>query len=83
MTHDRAPDRVRGTYRALLLQGLQPGEAANLTGYLHGLPSAGIRWTVAEVEAIVRHRAAHLRTPGATPARDALAIAAPLQWDLS
>jgi hypothetical protein len=82
-TDDRAPDRVRGTYRALLLQGLQPGEAANLTGYLHGLPSAGIRWTVAEVEAIVRQRAAHLRSRGETPALETLAVASPLRRDLS
>ena len=82
-TDDRAPGTVRGIYRALLLQGLEPGEAANVTAYLHGLPSAGIRWTVAEVEAIVRHRAAHLRTHGTTPALEALAVASPLHWNLS
>ena len=74
---------VRGTYRALLRKGLEPGEAANMTGYLHGLPSAGIRWTVAEVEAIVRHRAAHLRNHRNTPTLEALAVASPLHWDLS
>jgi hypothetical protein len=57
----RGPDTIRGTYLALLLRGLEPGEAANVTGYLHGLPSAGIRWSVAEIEAIVRRRAAHAR----------------------
>ena len=82
-TDDRAPDMVRGTYRALLRKGLEPGEAANMTGYLHGLPSAGIRWTVAEVEAIVRHRAAHLRSHRNTPTLEALAVASPLHWDLS
>jgi hypothetical protein len=74
---------VRGTYRALLQRGLAPGEAANMTGYLHGLPSAGIRWTVAEVEAIVRRRAAHLRSHRNTPALEAFAVASPLRWDLS
>lgn len=58
---DRGPDTIRGTYGALLLRGLGPVEAANVTGHLHGLPSAGIRWTVDEVEAIVRRRAAHVR----------------------
>ena len=53
---------IRGTYRALVLGGLEPGEAANVTAYLHGLPSAGIRWTVAEVEAIVQRRVDHVRS---------------------
>jgi hypothetical protein len=57
-----------------------------VTGYLHGLPSAGIRWTVAEVEAIVRRRAAHLRSHGRTTTLEPfemLAVASPLQWNLS
>lgn len=57
-----------------------------MTGYLHGLPSAGIRWTVAEVEAIVRRRAAHLRSHGSTTTLETfemLAVASPLQWNLS
>jgi hypothetical protein len=58
---DRRNSEIRATYRALLLRGLEPGEAANLTAFLSGLPSAGIRWTVAEVEAIVRRRADALR----------------------
>lgn len=82
-TDDRAPGTVRGTYQALLLQGLEPGEAANVTGYLHGLPSAGIRWTVAEVEAIVRQRAAHLRSHGGAATLKTFAVASPLQWNRS
>jgi hypothetical protein len=82
-TDDRAPDTVRGTYQALLLRGLQPDEAANVTGHLYGLPSAGIRWTVDEVEAIVRRRAAHLRSHFGTRTLDELAVASPLGWDLS
>jgi hypothetical protein len=58
---DRRNSEIRATYRALLLRGLEPGEAANVTAYLNGLPSAGIRWTVAEVEATVRRRADELR----------------------
>jgi len=69
---------IRGTYRALVLGGLEPGEAANVTAFLHGLPSAGIRWTVAEVEAIVQRRAAHIRS--AETSLEDLALAAPLTW---
>jgi hypothetical protein len=64
----------------LLLRGLDPVEAANVTGRLHGLPSAGIRWSVAEVEAIVRRRAAHVRSTRNTPALEALAIVSPQPW---
>ena len=37
---------LKATYRALLARGLEAGEAANLTAFLHGLPSAGFRWTL-------------------------------------
>jgi predicted phage gp36 major capsid-like protein len=50
---------LKSTYRALLVRGLEPGEAANLTAFLHGLPSAGFHWTLPEVEAIVRRRLEH------------------------
>ena len=50
---------LKATYRALLARGLEAGEAANLTAFLHGLPSAGFRWTLPEVEAIVHRRLAH------------------------
>ena len=73
-----AAGTIRGTYRALVLGGLEPGEAANVTAFLHGLPSAGIRWTVAEVEAIVQRRADHLRS--ADTSLEDLAQAAPLTW---
>lgn len=48
---------ARSIYRALLVRGLQPSEAANLTAYLAGLPSANLHWTIPEVEAILRRRA--------------------------
>ena len=50
---------LKATYRALLARGLETGEAANLTAFLHGLPSGGFHWTLPEVEAIVRRRLAH------------------------
>ena len=50
---------LKATYRALLARGLEAGEAANLTAFLHGLPSVGFHWTLPEVEAIVRRRIAY------------------------
>lgn len=50
---------LKATYRALLARGLEAGEAANLTAFLHGLPSAGFHWSLPEIEAIVRRRLAH------------------------
>ena len=50
---------LKGTYRALLARGLEAGEAANLTAFLHGLPSDGFQWTMPEVEAILRRRLEH------------------------
>jgi hypothetical protein len=63
---------LRATYRALLARGLDAGEAANLTAFLHGLPSAGVQWTLPEIEAIVTRRlrrAAELRAAGHPAAR--------------
>ena len=50
---------LKATYRALLARGLEAGEAANLTAFLHGLPSAGFRWTLPEIEAIISRRLMH------------------------
>jgi hypothetical protein len=57
---------LKATYRALLARGLEAGEAANLTAFLHGLPSAGLRWTLPEVEAIVHRRLLHAAEQRAT-----------------
>ena len=58
---------ARSIYRALLIRGLEPAEAANLTAYLAGLPSAGLHWTIPEVEAIVRRRAEQAESGAAGP----------------
>jgi hypothetical protein len=50
---------LKATYRALLARGLEAGEAANLTAFLHGLPSAGVRWSLTEIESIIQRRIAH------------------------
>lgn len=69
---------LKATYRALLARGLETGEAANLTAFLHGLPSAGFKWSLAEIEAIIQRRinhAAELRAQAVAAAR--LSRAAP------
>ena len=55
----RSGRACKATYRALLARGLEAGEAANLTAFLHGLPSAGFHWTLPEIEAIIHRRIAH------------------------
>lgn len=50
---------LKATYRSLLARGLEAGEAANLTAFLHGLPSDGFQWSMPEVEAILRRRLEH------------------------
>ena len=50
---------LKATYRALLARGLQAGEAANLTAYLHGMPNTGFQWSLREIEAIVVRRMAY------------------------
>lgn len=52
---------ARSIYRALLVRGLEPSEAANLTAYLAGLPSANLHWSIPEVEAILRRRVEAVR----------------------
>jgi hypothetical protein len=61
---------LKATYRALLARGLEAGEAANLTAFLHGLPGGAFHWTLAEIQGIVRRRLAHaadLRSAAGAP----------------
>ena len=45
---------TRETYRALLLRGFSPGEAANLTAYLSGIDVRGSRpWRLADVDRLL------------------------------
>jgi hypothetical protein len=44
---------TRATYRLLLLKGLAPDEAANLTAYLCGLPVSDARWTLSEINRLL------------------------------
>lgn len=72
---------ARSIYRALLVRGLEPAEAANLTAYLAGLPSRGVHWTIPEIEAIVRRRSAQVAVAERDP--DDLPGPVQLTWQLS
>jgi len=53
-TQQRAHTTTRATYRALLVRGFTPGEAANLTAYLSGIEvGAGRPWRVADVDRLL------------------------------
>ncbi|HEX3427796.1 MAG TPA: hypothetical protein VHS36_03240 [Candidatus Limnocylindrales bacterium] len=44
---------TRATYRGLILRGLAPDEAANLTAYLAGIAVGDWRWTVAQINQLL------------------------------
>ncbi|MFI5226682.1 MAG: hypothetical protein ACHQ3P_08410 [Candidatus Limnocylindrales bacterium] len=51
-----APDpllHTRSTYRLLVMRGLAPGEAANLTAYLSGIHVSGQGWKLSEVNQLL------------------------------
>lgn len=45
--------QTRATYRLLLLKGLAPDEAANLTAFLCGIPVGSQRWRLPEVNRLL------------------------------
>ena len=45
--------QTRATYRLLLLKGLAPDEAANLTAWLSGIHVGAQRWRLAEVNRLL------------------------------
>ena len=47
------PIPTRATYRLLLMRGLEPAEAANLTAYLSGIAVAGTAWSIGEVNRLL------------------------------
>jgi len=44
---------TRSTYRRLLMNGLTPDEAANLTAFLCGIPVADVRWSIGQVNQLL------------------------------
>jgi hypothetical protein len=44
---------TRSTYRQLLMKGLAPDEAANLTAFLCGIPVADVHWSLRQVNQLL------------------------------
>ena len=67
------PERpTRSTYRLLLLRGLAPDEAANLTAFMSGIPVSEASWTLGQVNRLLFLR--ELQRAGRFGARDGFAI---------
>lgn len=48
---------TRAVYRLLLMKGLTPAEAANLTAFMCGLPTTDLRWSLKQVNQLLFLRA--------------------------
>ncbi len=44
---------TRATYRNLIIRGLAPDEAANLTAYLAGIGVGGTHWTLKQINQLL------------------------------
>lgn len=44
---------TKATYRSLIMRGLTPDEAANLTAYLAGINVGGSHWTLKQINQIL------------------------------
>ena len=55
----RTAPLTRTTYRTLILKGLAPDEASNLTAFLCGIPIGTQHWKIAEVNQLLFLRALH------------------------
>ena len=57
-----APSQARtpqAVWRLLQMKGMTPDEAANLTAFLHGLPTSDLRWTVRQLNQLLFLRQMH------------------------
>jgi hypothetical protein len=68
-TPDSTPELpTRSTYRSLIIRGLAPDEAANLTAYLAGIGVGGSHWTLRQINQLLflrrMHRTGHFAEPG-------------------
>ena len=59
---------TRTTYRNLIMRGLAPDEAANLTAYLAGIGVGGSHWTLRQINQLLflrrMNRTGHFAEPG-------------------
>ncbi len=51
------PPETRAVYRLLRMKGMSPAEAANLTAFVCGLPTADVRWSLKQVNQLLFLRA--------------------------
>ena len=58
---------TRATYRGLIMRGLAPDEAANLTAYLAGIDVSGSHWTLRQINQLLflrqMNRSGHFTDP--------------------
>ena len=58
---------TKATYRSLILRGLAPDEAANLTAYLAGIGAGGSNWTLRQINQLLflrqMNRSGHFTEP--------------------
>ena len=47
------PQTTRATYRHLLLKGMEPDEAANLTAFIAGIPVGEAHWTLQQINKLL------------------------------
>ena len=47
------PPATRPAYRLLLMQGMNPTEAANLTAFMCGLPTTDLHWSLKQVNQLL------------------------------
>lgn len=47
------PQNTRATYRHLLMKGMEPEEAANLTAFLAGIPVGDGHWTLKQINELL------------------------------
>ncbi|MDQ3128955.1 MAG: hypothetical protein M3Q66_10965 [Chloroflexota bacterium] len=63
-----AEPRTRATYRTLLMRGLAPDEAANLTAFMAGITIGEARWTLRQINQLLflrqMNRTGHFAEPG-------------------
>ena len=45
--------RTRATYRTLLMKGMAPDEAANLTAFMCGIPVADVHWSLRQINELL------------------------------
>lgn len=52
-----SPPATRAVYRLLLMKGMSPAEAANLTAFVCGLSTTDVRWSLKQVNQLLFLRA--------------------------